>query len=159
MGILEKKKVSDSCAEQAQSVTLSHLNGNKRIFGGQLMVWIDILAGVVARRHSGSDVSTVAVDYLWFKEPAYRNDTIILKGYITAAFNTSMEICVETYKERLSGKQTLINKAYLVMVAIDEDDKPKKVPKLDITNETEQKEFEDAVKRNMLRQNRKKYDF
>ena len=156
---MNKKKVSESYTQQAQIVTLSHLNGNKRIFGGQLMVWIDIVAGVVARRHSGSDVSTVAVDYLWFKEPAYRNDTIILKGYITAAFNTSMEICVETYKERLNGEQILINKAYLVMVAIDEEDKPKRVPKVEITNENEQKEYEAAVKRNLLRQSRKKYDF
>ena len=149
------KKVSDSMTYQVQIVTPEHLNGNKRIFGGTLMGWIDIVAGVTARRHSGSDVSTVAVDYLQFKKPAYRNDTILLKGYITAAFNTSMEICVETYKETLQGERTLINKAYFVMVAIDENDKPQKVPKIGFESDFEREEYDAAVKRNELRKKRK----
>ncbi len=150
------KKVSDSVTYQVQIVTLEHLNGNKRIFGGTIMSWIDIVAGVTARRHSGSDVSTVAVDYLQFKKPAYRNDTILLKGYITAAFNTSMEICVETYKETLQGERTLINKAYFVMVAIDENDCPVKVPKLVLLTDEEKAEYNAAVKRNEMRKERRK---
>ena len=152
------KKVSDSVTYQVQIVTLEHLNGNKRIFGGTLMGWIDIVAGVTARRHSGMDVSTVAVDFLQFKKPAYRNDTILLKGYITAAFNTSMEICVETYKETLKGERTLINKAYFVMVAIDENDRPTPVPKLEFTDEQEINEYNDAIKRNEIRRQRRKMD-
>jgi len=150
------KKVSDSTTYQVQIVTLEHLNGNKRIFGGTLMSWIDIVAGVTARRHSGMDVSTVAVDYLQFKKPAYRNDTILLKGYITAAFNTSMEICVETYKETLKGERTLINKAYFVMVAIDENDKPTPVPKLELVSREEMSEYVAALQRNELRKKRRK---
>ncbi len=149
------KKVSDSLTYQVQIVTLEHLNGNKRIFGGTLMGWIDIVAGVTARRHSGKDVSTVAVDYLQFKKPAYRNDTILLIGYITAAFNTSMEICVETYKETLQGDRTLINKAYFVMVAIDENDKPTPVPKLELITEKEKTEYNSALQRNALRKERR----
>ena len=148
------KKVSDSVTYQVQIVTLEHLNGNKRIFGGTLMSWIDIVAGVTARRHSGMDVSTVAVDYLQFKKPAYRNDTILIKGYITAAFNTSMEICVETYKETLQGERTLINKAYFVMVAIDENDRPRTVPKLILETDEEKAEVDSAVKRKALRKER-----
>lgn len=149
------KKVSDSVTYQVQIVTLEHLNGNKRIFGGTLMSWIDIVAGVTARRHSGMDVSTVAVDFLQFKKPAYRNDTILLKGYITAAFNTSMEICVETYKETLQGERTLINKAYFVMVAIDENDRPIEVPKLELVTESEKAEYDAAMQRNKLRKKRR----
>ena len=120
-----------------------------------LMVWIDIVAGVAARRHSGCDVSTVAVDFLQCKKPAYRNDTILLRGYLTAAFNTSMEVCVETYKEELSGEKTLINKAYFVMVAIDENDRPKKVPGLEFANEKEYAEYQAAVTRNEIRKERR----
>ena len=123
------------------------------------MGWIDIVAGVTARRHSGMDVSTVAVDYLQFKKPAYRNDTILLKGYITAAFNTSMEICVETYKETLLGERTLINKAYFVMVAIDENDRPQIVPKLELLTESEKSEYNAALKRNEIRKQRRVMDF
>lgn len=147
------KKVSDSLTYQVQIVTLEHLNGNKRIFGGTLMGWIDIVAGVTARRHSGCNVSTAAVDFLQFKKPAYRNDTIVIKGYITAAFNTSMDICVETYKETLNGERTLISKAYFVMVAIDENDMPTPVPKLNLQTTEEFKRYDAAVER---RKNRRK---
>ena len=159
MIFLQLKKVSDSLTHQVQIVTLEHLNGNKRIFGGTLMGWIDIVAGVAARRHAGCDVSTAAVDYLQFKGPAYRNDTIFLKAYLTAAFNTSMEVCVETYKESLRGERTLINKAYFVMVAIGENDRPMKVPKLILENDVQRKEFEDAERRNRIRKQRRKMNF
>ncbi|MDP4119146.1 MAG: acyl-CoA thioesterase [Bacillota bacterium] len=145
------KKVEDSMAEQVQIVTPQYLNGSKRMFGGQLMKWIDIVAAVVARRHAGTDVTTASVDTLQFRKPAYRNDTVVLKGYMTAAFNTSMEVCVEAYKEHFSGERTLINKAYLVLIAIDENDKPVPVPKLEITNEFERQNYDDALKRYQIR--------
>lgn len=46
----EAKRVSESAAEQVQLVLSSHINGYKRLFGGQLMAWIDMLGGVIARR-------------------------------------------------------------------------------------------------------------
>jgi acyl-CoA hydrolase len=57
-----KKYVSDSYTEQAQILTQCTLNGNSRLFGGQMMEWIDITAAIAARRHSGRNVTTVAVD-------------------------------------------------------------------------------------------------
>ncbi len=152
------KKISDSLTYQVHIVNQKHLNGVGRIFGGTLMAWIDTVGGVVARRHSGNNVSTVAVDYLQFKLPAYRNDTILLKGYITAVFTTSMEVCVECYKENLDGERTLINKAYLVFVAL-KDDKPIEVPPVLYESEKELAEYESAKHRNTIRKNRRKLDF
>ena len=45
---LTPKRVNDSRVEQIQIVLSSHINGAGRLFGGQLMEWIDIVAGVVA---------------------------------------------------------------------------------------------------------------
>ena len=67
-----------------------------------------------------------------------------------------MEICVETYKETLQGERTLINKAYFVMVAIDENDKPTPVPKLELVSHEERSEYEAALQRNELRKKRRK---
>ncbi len=148
------KKISDSLTEQVQIVTLQHLNGNKRIFGGILMEWIDIVAAVAARRHAETDVSTVVVDSLHFRAPAYRNDTIVLRAYLTAVFNTSMEVCVKTYRENFAGERVLINKAYFVMVAIDENDRPTPVPRLVYSSDYEKGEYALALKRNQLRKKR-----
>lgn len=96
---LTPKKVSESKTEQIQILMPQHINGYKRLFGGVLMEWIDVVAGVVARRHANSEVTTASVDNLQFKSPAYVNSTIILIGKITYVGTTSMEVRVETFVE------------------------------------------------------------
>lgn len=144
---MKTKRVCDSYAEQVQILTQANLNGYSRLFGGQLMEWIDIVAAVVARRHSECNVTTAVVDMLEFKKPAYANDTIIIKGKVTYTGRTSMEVKVETFVEALSGEKTLINTAHLVMVALDKNDKPTEVPKLIIETEEEKREYEAALLR------------
>ena len=153
------KRVSDSRTQQVQILSQNSLNGYKRLFGGRLMEWIDIVAAVTARRHCNMNVTTAAVDKLIFKKPAFANDTIVLEGYITYAGNTSMEICVETCVEALDGTKTHINKAYLVMVAIDEKGKPSAVPGLIIETDEEQKNYRAALKRRNMRKIRKEEHF
>ncbi len=151
----QAKRVRDSRTEQVQILTQGTMNGYNRLFGGQLMEWIDIVAGVVARRHSGCNVTTAAVDSLEFKGPARANDTVVLVGYITYAGNTSMEVCVRTYVEALSGERELINTAYMVMVALDNSDRPVRVPRLIIETEEEAREQAAAERRNQLRRERR----
>ena len=138
-----EKKVSDSYTEQVQILTQGNMNGFGRLFGGQLMQWIDIVAAVTARRHSECNVTTVLVDSLEFKHPARINDTLLITGCITYVGNTSMEICVNTYIEFLDGHRKLINRAYFVMVALDEFDRPKTVPRLILTSPEEREAWEE----------------
>lgn len=142
-----QKYVKDSCVEQVHVLTMSNLNGYNRLFGGQLMSWIDEVAAVVARRHSGCNVTTASVDTLIFKKPAHANDTVIINGKITYAGNTSMEIDVKSYVEDLSGERTLINEAFITMVAIDENEKPTKIPALVLGTDEERTDFANAIKR------------
>ncbi len=89
-----------------------------------------MVAAVVARRHSGRNVTTAAVDNLVFSGPARANDTVLLIGKITYVGRTSMEVCVRTYIEALNGTRREINIAHLVMVALDEREYPVEVPGL-----------------------------
>lgn len=148
------KRVKDSYSEQVQVLTQANINGYNRLFGGQLMEWIDVVAAVVARRHSGRNVTTAVVDTLTFQAPAYPNDTIIICGYITYVGRTSMEVCTKTYVECLDGTRRLINTAYLVMVALDESEKPVEVPRLILETDEERAEWEAAEKRVKLRKQR-----
>lgn len=151
-----EKRVSESRTEQVQILSQGSLNGYKRLFGGKLMEWIDVVAAVTARRHSGRNVTTAAVDSLEFKEAAYANDTLVIIGYITYTGNTSMEICVKTYVESLDGTRRLINKAYVIMVALDENERPTHVPGLILETEEEKREWEQALQRKAERGRRKK---
>jgi acyl-CoA hydrolase len=153
------KRVSDSQTEHVEILMPGHINGYKRLFGGKLMEWIDVVAAVVARRHSNCNVTTAAVDNLQFKAAAYTNSTLVLKGKITYAGNTSMEIRVDTFVEDLDGTQKEINTAYLVLVALDENDNPTKVPPLILETEEEKAEWEVAVKRHNLRKQRRTEEY
>ena len=141
------KKVSESLTEQAQIVMPGDANGSGRLFGGRLIEWIDILAAVVARRHSGREVTTVSITNLHFKAPAYINETIVLIGSVIYTGRTSMEIKVDTYAEHLTGERRAINSAYVTMVAIDEHEKPVPVPAVLPENERQLAEFTAAEKR------------
>lgn len=150
------KRVKDSKTEQVQILSQATLNGYKRLFGGKLMEWIDVVAAVVARRHSGCNVTTAAVDSLEFTDAAYANDTLVLVGYVTYTGNTSMEVCVKTYVESLDGSRRLINQAYVVMVALDENEKPTRVPKLIFETDEEREEWDAAAQRSEERRLRRK---
>ena len=146
------KKVSESYTEHVQVLTPSSLNGYNRLFGGQLLAWIDVVAAVVARRHSNLDVTTAGISALTFSAPAFINETVLLCGHITYVGTTSMEVCVKSFVENLDGSRRLINTAYLTMVAIDESGRTAKVPGLIIENEQEQAEWNEALKRRAQRE-------
>ncbi|HEX3038109.1 MAG TPA: acyl-CoA thioesterase [Oscillospiraceae bacterium] len=155
MSGLAAKRVCDSKSENVQLVLSEHMNGYNRLFGGQLVEWIDILAGVVARRHSNRNVTTATIDNLQFKHPAHVNDVVVLIGRITFVGKTSMEVRVDTYIEDLAGDKELINVAYLVLVALDDEELPVEVPKLLLETEEEKSEWEAAAKRRQLRKQRR----
>ena len=149
------KYVRESKTEHVQILTQADLNGYGRLFGGKLMEWIDIVAAVTARRHCGHNVTTAMVDSLEFTAPAYANDTLVLEGTVTHTGRTSMEICVKTYIERLSGERKLVNKAYLIMVALDENERPVEVPRLVCETDEEEREFLEGEHRSRLRKQRR----
>ena len=155
---LAPKPASASRTIQTQILLSQHINGSRRLFGGQLMQWIAIVAAVAARRHAGCNVTTASIDTLHFKSPAYVNDTILLEGVVTYVGRTSMEVCVRTYVEELNGHKRLINVAYLVMVALDENERPVEVPRLVLATEEERREWEAAVERTRLRKERRRLE-
>ena len=90
---MAKKRVKDSETEQSYLLMHRHINGYGRLFGGQLVAWIDELAGLVGRRHCGHEITTACIDNLNFKHPAFLNDTVVLVGRVTYVGRTSMEAC------------------------------------------------------------------
>lgn len=152
---MNPKTVAHSCTEQVQIVMPEHINSTNRLFGGRLMEWVDIVAAVVARRHSGCNVTTVAIDNLHFQAAAYVNDTLVLAGRITHTGTSSMEVRVDTYVEDLAGTRRMINRAYLVLVALDQDERPTPVPDLILETEEDRQEWDHGQRRRELRGERR----
>ena len=153
------KKVSESMTEQQYLIRPTHINHYGRLFGGQLLYWIDELAGIVAIRHSGALVTTAAIDNLQFQAPAHEGDMIVLQGQVTYVGRSSMEIRVDTFTESMDGHRQMINRAYIDMVAINQEGKPVPVPGLIIETEEQQAEWNAAAKRKELRKQRRQEGF
>ncbi|RDU24300.1 acyl-CoA thioesterase [Anaerosacchariphilus polymeriproducens] len=149
------RRVSESKVEQAYILMPKHINESGHLFGGQLLAWIDEIASIVARRHAHANPVTAAIDNLIFKKGAVTNDIVVLVGHLTYVGRTSMEVRVDTYVESMDGMRAMINRAYVVMVAMDEKYRPMKVPSLIVEGETEKAEWEAGVKRSELRKMRK----
>ncbi|MDO4650424.1 MAG: acyl-CoA thioesterase [Eubacteriales bacterium] len=154
-----KKRVQDSRSEQSHLIMPKDLNSSGYLFGGMLLAWIDELAGLVGRRHSEMDVLTVAVDNMYFKEGAREDDTVVLIGKITYVGRSSMEVRIDTYLEARDGMRHMINRAYFVMVGVDENRRPQEVPGLVVESVSEKMEWEAGEKRAELRKQRRKEGF
>lgn len=136
-----------------QIVLTQHCNGtsSNRLFGGQIMAWIDIVGAVAARRYAKHAVTTACIDHLDFIAPAYLNDTVVQEAKVTWTGRTSMEVRIESFVEQMDGRRTLVNRAYAVFVALDENDKPVAVkPFLPQTDE-EKAEYRAALDRKASR--------
>lgn len=149
------KIAADSLTEQQYLIRPVHINHYGRLFGGQLLEWIDEIAGIVAMRHSNAIVTTAAIDNLQFKAPAFEGDMIVLQGCVTCVGRTSMEIRVDTYIETLQGDRVMINRAYIDMVAINNEGIAIEVPDLLIETPEQQAEYQAALKRKELRKQRR----
>ena len=136
-----------------QIVMPQHCNGYKkpRLFGGQIMAWIDVTGAVAARRYTQRAVTTVCIDNLTFLKPAYLNDTVVQEAVVTWTGHTSLEVRVDSMVERLDGSRELINRAYVVFVALDDQDRPTAVPPLIPETEEEKRDFRDAEIRKQFR--------
>ena len=153
---IEAKTVDDSRAETVHLVRPNHLNGANRLFGGILMQWIDEVAGIVAKRHSMCNVTTASVDNLTFLKGAYQGDMVVIKGKITWVGSSSMEVCVDTYVENRNGDRDRINNAHFMMVALDDQDRPVKVPRLILQTEDEKLAWAHSLERREIRAERKR---
>ena len=157
---MQKKTVDFSKTEQVHLVQTADLNGAGRLFGGVLLKMIDEVAAIVAMRHTGrKSVTTVAIDNLNFKAAAFNNDLIVLIGYITYTGRTSPEVRVDTYVERIDGMRRPINRAHIVMVALDDEGHPTQVPGLILETDIQEEEFRLGEKRKALRLERQKGGF
>ena len=160
MNSIEERKVSDSIVETVHTVRPNHMNAAGRLFGGMLMQWLDEVAGLVAKRHTRSNIITASVDNLHFMHGAYQGEMVVIIGRVTYVGNTSLEVRVDTYVEHLEdGMRHPINRAYFTMVALDENDKPTRVPGLILETESEKAEWEAGKKRREIRMMRKKEGF
>ena len=153
------KTPAESRVETFHILMPEDMNDSGRLFGGRLMSWIDEVAGLVGRRHAQMNVTTGTVENLRFLRGAYLREMIVITGKVTYVGNASMEVKVESFVENTAGERELINRAYLTMVGIDEDNRPCRLPRLLLQTEEEKREWKQAETRRQIRQAQREKGF
>ncbi|KAJ1556964.1 hypothetical protein HK096_009845, partial [Nowakowskiella sp. JEL0078] len=105
-----------------------HTDSRGLAYGGSILAWVDVCAGVSAKRHSGKPCVTASVDGVHFFSPVKLGDIVVLRGAVNRAWRTSLEVEVRVEAEdMLTGKKRYCCQAYLTFVAV-ENGNPVPVP-------------------------------
>jgi len=126
-----QKHIADSRFTLSAMMGPQDANHYGNVHGGVIMKMADEAGAVVAMRHAGLPVVTVAVDSMTFMKPIFVGSLVMCESELTYVGRSSMEVRVLVRSENiLTGEQTLTNSAYLVYVALSDDGQSVEVPAL-----------------------------
>lgn len=150
------RPVAASQVEMNQLVLPPDTNHHGTMFGGRVLQWIDIAAGIAAQRHCRQKAVTAAIDEMHFRVPIKEGDIVILKASVNYVARSSMEIGVRVDRESPStGRVFHAATAYLTFVALDDDDHPIEIPGLELKTDEERRRWVDAETRRVSRLERR----
>ena len=106
-------------------------NANGDIFGGWVMSRMDSAGGIAGVDRAQGRVVTVAVDAMTFIRPVKVGDVLSVYTHVESVGRTSMKIHVEAWARRFRTRlHDKVTDATFTFVAIDEEGRPRPVPKL-----------------------------
>lgn len=142
-----------SRCEMTQIVMPGHTNGASGVlFGGVMMQWIDVCAGVSAMRHAGGSAVTASIDRLDFIVPVHVGDIVVLQSQVNFTHRSSMEVgCRVEVEDPASRTRKYTTKAYLTFVAMDDNEAPRAVEPLVLQTPEDERRYERARNRRLSR--------
>lgn len=155
---MDGKTVSHSAATMAQVMLPSQANPAGNVHGGEIMKMMDSAAGVVVTRHTRSNSVTARVEGISFYRPIYVGNLVTVNAHLTFVCRRTMEVEFVVVAEDLAtGLNTEALKAYFIMVALDQQGRPKEVPPLILETEEERRRFEEGRLRYEVRKKSPNY--
>lgn len=125
-----------------------HANPRGTVHGGLIMKMMDEAGAIAAMRHAQRPVVTIAVDSMTFKSPVEVGQLLTLHACVTYVGRTSVEVSVRVLAEDpVKGTVTHTNSAFLVYVALDDQQQPTEVPSLEPETPEERRQFEAGKER------------
>src|SRR5208283_3695810 len=135
-------------SEMTDIVLPNDTNMLGNLLGGRLMHFIDVTGAMAAYRHARTHVVTASMDHIDFIQPVRLGNLVTLKSSVNRAFTSSMEVGVKVWAENArTGEVVHVASAYLVFVAIDEQGRLQKVPRLLPETPDEIRRYADALRR------------
>jgi len=142
---ITEKSPSESHAEVIVRMFPTDANPAGNVFGGEILKHIDMVAGIVAQRHSQSNAVTVCMDSVNFIKPVFVGNVLALNARINYVHNSSMEIEVKVEAEDIiTGIRTVTGTAFVTFVALDKYGKPTHVAKLSLKTDEDRTKFDEG---------------
>lgn len=147
------KRPDESKSETTIIMLPSDANPRGNVFGGVILKHLDLIAGLVAKRHAGhANIVTASIDRMTFLKPVYIGNALILSARLNYVKRSSMEVEVTIEAEDLGiGERVLTGTALVTVVALDEHGKPIEVIPLILNTDEDKKRFHEGESRMMNR--------
>jgi acyl-CoA hydrolase len=128
---------------QITTFVMPHMqNVRGDLFGGELMALVDQAAAVAAIRHAGGPAVTASIERVDFRERIPVGALVTCIATVDYVGNSSMDITVEVYAERVSsGEKRHTHTAHVVFVALDQSGTPTRVPRLVAETDEERERY------------------
>ncbi len=153
----QARRPSESAVEATHLVLPPDTNQHGTAFGGIIMQWMDVAAGIAGARHCRNAVVTAAVDDIVFRRPIHLGDVVLVKACVNYAGRTSLEVGVKVEREDTTGRREHCLTGYFTMVAVDAQGRPVEVPPLAPESDAERRRHAAAVARRKARLERKSH--
>lgn len=145
--------------KQEKSLTMSVLmtpdmaNFSGHVHGGALLKLLDQVAYSCAVKYCKQYVVTAALDQVFFKQQVNVGELVTFYANVNYVGFSSMEVGVKVIAENLrtEGKRHTTS-CYFTMVAMDDNGKPTKVPRLILETDLEKQYNAEALLRKQMRQ-------
>lgn len=149
MAARKGKSPNESNTEMTVMMLPSDANPKGNVFGGAILKHVDLVAGIVAKRHARNmNCVTASIDRMTFLKPVYIGNALILSAQLNYVHRSSMEVEVTIEAENLDdGTRVRTGTAFVTTVALDEDGRAAEVPQLTLKTTDEKKRFEEGEAR------------
>ena len=118
------------------------------VHGGTILKLLDEVAYACASRYAGKYVVTLNVENVTFREPIHVGELVTFLASVNLTGKTSMEVGIKVVAEDIRSQKTRhVNSCFFTMVAVDDHRKPSPVPALSPSTETEQRRYQEALRR------------
>ena len=127
----------------------SDANPKGNVFGGVILKHVDLVAGVVAKRHArNTNCVTASIDRMTFLKPVYIGNALILSARLNYVHRSSMEVEVTIEAENLDdGTKVHTGTAFVTTVALDRNGRPTEVPQLVLKTADDRRRFREGEAR------------
>ncbi len=149
---MDGRIVSDTLNIQTELIMPAHTNPIGNLMGGHLLCWMDVCTGISAIKHSGAYSVTASLDNVSFNLPIKMGDIVVLRSFVTRAFNTSMEVICEVFIMNIHTQEEIkSHEAFFTFVGLDAASKPVKIRSVIPVSDREKSLYESALHRRELR--------